>query len=203
MTAADLLRRCAAAGVVLAAEAGRLHAAGPAEGVHELAPLLRERRAELLALLSQGPEPNSAPYRAEGACAAPVPAEQGIPDPAKQAHSFERERQTWTPATEQELAAMAATFERAMAFGLTPQEADIAVDAAHWGRSTGDDRRLCIACAHLRAGANSRWWCSAQRMPMPMQLVAELPHRCELFADADTVTAPSPACRRGGWRATS
>lgn len=241
MSAAELLlTRCAEQGVTLTAEAGRLRVAGPAEAVREFTPLLREHRAELLALLAKGPEPDSGTCRAEGASRPPAPAGQGTPElgaasdrtctacahrtragtcgepvlagladhfairwpPAGHAtrcaaferqqataaeplrHPYETERQAWTPADEREIKRMAATFERAVALGLTPDEADYVADVQHWGRRVGDARRLCAECRPLRAGASSRWWCAAQRLPLPQQLVAEQPHRCPIFRDA-------------------
>ncbi|TCS95258.1 hypothetical protein EDC36_1155 [Tepidimonas ignava] len=108
------------------------------------------------------------------------------PQPAEPPrHPFERERRNWTPATEPELRRMAAMFERARALGFSSEEADRAADVAQWRDRTGDDRRLCLECRSLRAGASSRWWCAAQRQPLPQQLVMQ-PHRCELFDDYST-----------------
>lgn len=239
MSAAELLTRCAEQGIVLTAQDGRLRAAGPAEAVRGLAPLLRERRAELLALV-QGADSNSGPCRAEwtsvssgrtegatdpgvpsdptcaacahrtraGTCARP--AEAGLAGhfairwpPAGHAagcaaferqqraapaeplrHPYETERRAWTPASDAEIARMVSTFERAVALGMTPEQAERVADVQRWGRRAHDDRRPCIVCAHLRAGTSSCWWCAAQRLPVPRQLVAEQPHRCPVFRDA-------------------
>ncbi|TSE20754.1 hypothetical protein Talka_00417 [Tepidimonas alkaliphilus] len=73
MTARELLTRCAAAGITLAAEAGRLRVAGPAEAVRELTPLLREHRDELLVLLAGS---SAAPALTGGAPDPGVPADR-------------------------------------------------------------------------------------------------------------------------------
>ena len=74
MTPRELLARCAAAGIALDVEAGRLRVAGPAEAVRGLTPQLREHRDELLALLGQGAQAAGDPLHAEGPSVAPDPA---------------------------------------------------------------------------------------------------------------------------------
>lgn len=249
MTPRELLTRCAAAGITLTAEAGRLRVAGPAEAVREFTPLLRERRAELLALLGQGVQADGEPRHAEGSSAAPEPAAeagdpgapccgdawrkadaayqrhhwacptcasagrgygsrcpegarlwaaytdqprpashglerqpQAAPEPLH--HPFARERQNWWPASEPELARMAAVHARAVEFGLDAQQADHAADGVHWSCRLGD-LRPCLACAHLRAGTASRWHCAAQRLPLAERFVLQ-PHRCPQFCGLET-----------------
>ncbi|TSE26909.1 hypothetical protein Tsedi_00619 [Tepidimonas sediminis] len=109
--------------------------------------------------------------------------QQPVLDPGAQPHPFGRERRAWTPASEPELRRMAAMFERAVALGFSSEEADCAADVAHWAARLGD-LRPCLACAHLRAGVSSRWWCAAQRLPLPQQLVTQ-PHRCPAFSDLE------------------
>ncbi|TSE18487.1 hypothetical protein Talka_02130 [Tepidimonas alkaliphilus] len=248
MTPRELLTRCAAAGITLAAEAGRLRVAGPAEAVREFTPLLREHRDELLALLGQGAQAADDPLHAEGPSVAPDPAGQaadpGTPcgnawreaDAAYQRHHwacsvcssagrgygsrcpqgarlwaaytaqpspatskparqpqaspepprypFERERRAWTPASDAEIERMAALHARAVEFGLDPQQADCAADVAHWSDRLGNTR-LCLACAHLRAGTASRWHCVAQRLPLAERFVLQ-PHRCPQFSGLET-----------------
>ncbi|TSE29338.1 hypothetical protein LCC91_05360 [Tepidimonas taiwanensis] len=110
------------------------------------------------------------------------------PDHAERCAAFEaRDRQApaaptgwdrfWPPASEEECRAMAATIERGLAMGLTNDEAELAADAAHLAAREGDNRRPCLVCAHLRAGASSRWWCAAERQPLADVFVVR-PHRC-------------------------
>lgn len=133
-----------------------------------------------------------------GTCSRPVEAglseRFGIrwpaPDHAERCPAFEARAQQapaaptgwadyWPPATEPECRAMAATIERGLSMGLTNDEAERAADRLHLAGREGDDRRPCLACAHLRAGASSRWWCAAERQPLPAELVTGL-HRCTL-----------------------
>ena len=98
-------------------------------------------------------------------------------------HPYEAERRDCTPASDAEIERMAAVHDRAVALGMTPQQAERVADVQHWGCRAHDDRRPCIVCAHLRAGTSSCWWCAAQKRALPWQCVAEL-HRCPSHRDA-------------------
>ena len=106
---------------------------------------------------------------------------QAAPEPLR--HPFERERQNGWPASEPELARMAAVHARAVAFGLDAQQADHAADVVHWSYRLGD-LRPCLACAHLRAGTASRWHCAAQKLPLAERFVLQ-PHRCPQFRELE------------------
>jgi len=113
----------------------------------------------------------------------PGPASQRQQTPGPSAitqtpHPYQAERlRDWSPASEEEIGRMAAVQARALALGMEETEAERLADVVHWGRRCGDDRVPCVTCAHLRAGADSRWRCAVQHLALPVELVA-LPHRC-------------------------
>ena len=81
-TPAAVLAQALAAGVVLSAAGGKLHAAGDRASIEALAPLVHQHRDELVQLLSM-PDPASTPASPEphGADAAPPPPPPPPPAP--------------------------------------------------------------------------------------------------------------------------
>lgn len=90
----------------------------------------------------------------------------------------------YLPATDAEIARMAARTEAFERMGLTPDEVDWAVDRLLRRDRDLDDRRLCIECAHIRTSGMG-WRCGALRQSLPRELVATQPQRCDMFEGAE------------------
>ena len=84
------------------------------------------------------------------------------------------------PASDAEIMRMAERTEAFERMGLTPDEADWAVERLLRRDRDRDDRRLCVECQHIRAAADS-WRCAALRGPIPRDWVTIRLQRCKKF----------------------
>jgi hypothetical protein len=87
----------------------------------------------------------------------------------------------YTPASEGELARMAARTEAFERMGLTFDEIDLVVDRLLRRDREGDDRHLCIECQHVRGSATG-WRCDALRGAIPPDWVTIRLQRCPTFS---------------------
>lgn len=82
--------------------------------------------------------------------------------------------------------------------GMEPQEAELLADRLMARDRDGDDRRLCMECFHLVAGASRNFCSNSRQAQLPMQTLAKgwplLLQRCPGFVGTHLTAASTGSC---------